>query len=40
MSHPEDCNCPIHIKEDTTNVKRVALAVIVFWCVVFWLVSK
>ncbi len=35
MKHPEKCECPIHIQEDTTNVKYVAWAVLAFWGIAF-----
>lgn len=28
MKHPDKCDCPIHIVEDTTNVKIAAWTVI------------
>ncbi len=35
MKHPDKCDCPVHIVEDTTKVKNVAMAVIAFWMIVF-----
>lgn len=37
MKHPANCNCPIHVEEDTTKVKHVALTVLVVFGLLFML---
>jgi hypothetical protein len=37
VKHKKDCECPIHIQEDTTNVKYAAFIVVVLLSLVFLL---
>lgn len=37
MNHDKDCDCPIHIIEDTTHVKHAAWGVIIFFVALFFL---
>lgn len=37
MKHDENCDCPIHIVEDTTHVKYAAWGVVAFFVIVFLL---
>lgn len=39
MNHGKDCDCPIHIVEDTTKVKYAAWAVIIFFVGLFLITS-
>jgi len=40
MKHKPDCQCPIHIEEDTTAVKWVAISVVVFFLSIFVLTAR